>query len=72
MHPEQEREVSLEASQRTDLALNRAWTRGRRAIHMVLALDNATNSVMYDQCGLPQPGRTLRLQVEIGVQPQPK
>jgi hypothetical protein len=36
-------------------------------LRSVLALDNATNTVMYDQCGLPQPGRTLRLQVEIGV-----
>ena len=30
-----------------------------------LALDNATDSVVLDQCGLPQPGRTLRLQIRV-------
>lgn len=72
VHPEQEREVGLNASTRTDLALDRAWKSGGRTLRTVLALDNVTHSVTYDQCGLPQPGRTLRLQVEIGVQPQPR
>jgi iron complex outermembrane receptor protein len=67
VHPEQEREVGLNASTRTDLALDRVWRSRGRMLRSVLALDNATNTVMYHQCGLPQPGRTLRLQVEIGV-----
>ncbi|HEU5208526.1 MAG TPA: TonB-dependent receptor [Longimicrobiales bacterium] len=32
---------------------------------VTLALDNATDSALYDQCGLPQPGRTLRLQLRL-------
>ena len=30
-----------------------------------VAVDNVANSAIYDQCGLPQPGRTLRLQVRL-------
>lgn len=32
-----------------------------RLLRAVLALDNAGDVTAYDQCGLPQPGRTLRL-----------
>jgi iron complex outermembrane receptor protein len=37
-----------------------------RWLRAVLALDNAGNKAVYDQCGLPQPGRTLRLMMTIG------
>lgn len=30
-----------------------------------LAVDNVTDAAIYDQCGLPQPGRTLRLQLRL-------
>jgi hypothetical protein len=30
-----------------------------------LNLDNATDSLVLDQCGLPQPGRTLRIQLRL-------
>jgi iron complex outermembrane receptor protein len=36
-----------------------------RRLDLVLALDNVTDSAVYDQCGLPQPGRLLRLQFRI-------
>ena len=57
--------MELPARTQTNLALERRLTlstRGAvRALRAVLALDNATNTAIYDQCGLPQPGRTLRL-----------
>jgi iron complex outermembrane receptor protein len=31
----------------------------------VVSLDNATDAVVLDQCGLPQPGRTFRIQLRI-------
>ncbi|HEX2189949.1 MAG TPA: TonB-dependent receptor, partial [Longimicrobiaceae bacterium] len=62
VHPELGREVALAATARADLRLSRAW-RGFRA---GLALDNAADAAVYDQCGLPQPGRTLRLELRAG------
>lgn len=67
VHPELEQEVRLQPSARTDLFLERAWRWGARALRTGVALDNAADAAVYDQCGLPQPGRTLRLQAEIGV-----
>ena len=55
----------LTARTATDLAVQRlfpvAGTGLFRALHALLALDNIGNTAVYDQCGLPQPGRTLRL-----------
>jgi iron complex outermembrane receptor protein len=67
VHPELGREVALDASARTDLRLSRAWRAGplARRLRAVLALDNAADAAVYDQCGLPQPGRTLRLELRV-------
>jgi iron complex outermembrane receptor protein len=58
-------EMELPGRTQANLALERRFhlaPRGAvRALRAVLALDNATNVAIYDQCGLPQPGRTLRL-----------
>ena len=58
-------EMELAAGSEINAALERRLTlasRGAvRTLRAVLALDNATNAALYDQCGLPQPGRTLRL-----------
>lgn len=58
-------EMRLGAQTRSDLALERSftmWGRGLfRNLRTLLALDNASDATVYDQCGLPQPGRTLRL-----------
>ena len=53
-----------------NVALERSWVLRRDsgvfgALRTVLALDNATDATVYDQCGLPQPARTLRLVVQI-------
>jgi iron complex outermembrane receptor protein len=58
-------EMTLSGKTEPGLAVERRMSvsqRGAvRAVRMLLALDNATNTTIYDQCGLPQPGRTLRL-----------
>lgn len=61
---------TLEPSTRTDVQLARSFALGRRIaslqrLGVELAIDNLTDSTAYDQCGLPQPGRTLRLQVRV-------
>lgn len=60
-------EMMLEGKSEANFAVERRFvvpgTRGGvpRAVRALLALDNAGNAAVYDQCGLPQPGRTLRL-----------
>jgi iron complex outermembrane recepter protein len=60
-------EVGLDASTRFDLDASRSLG-GRRGgrlagLELTAAIDNVGDAVIYDQCGLPQPGRTLRLQL---------
>ncbi|MDP9347951.1 MAG: hypothetical protein M3P24_02200, partial [Gemmatimonadota bacterium] len=62
VHPEEGREVVLEGGARLDLGVERR--RGR--VLGSLQLENATHATVYDQCGLPQPGRTLRFTLRVG------
>ena len=64
---------SIEATVRGDLGIERAWSLVRstsralfRTIRVSAMVDNAANSLIYSQCGLPEPGRTLRVGFEIG------
>ena len=58
-------EMTLAAKTEINLAAERRFVLSRtgsiRSLRAVMALDNAGNAAIYDQCGLPQPGRTLRL-----------
>jgi iron complex outermembrane receptor protein len=59
-------DLTVKAATRADLA----WTRDFRAragmlLRALLALDNVGNTLVYDQCGLPQPGRTLRVMFTV-------
>lgn len=61
---------ALEPSARADLQLARRFRFIRGAatfdrMDVELAVDNVTDSTVYDQCGLPQPGRAFRLQVRL-------
>ena len=62
--------MTLKSATTTDLTLERRFTVREsgpfRWLRALLALDNAANVTVYDQCGLPQPGRTLRLMMTIG------
>lgn len=58
-------EMTLNVATESNFALEKRFSlAGRgliRGVRALLALDNAGNVAIYDQCGLPQPGRTLRL-----------
>lgn len=67
VHPDLGRQVRLGAQQVGDLGVNRDFA-GRgifRAARVVFAVDNVTDATVYDQCGLPQAGRTVRVGVEL-------
>ncbi|MFW6078457.1 MAG: TonB-dependent receptor [Gemmatimonadota bacterium] len=59
----------LEPTTRVDMELRRSvsWDGGGPfdGVEAVVGLNNLTDTAIYDQCGLPQPGRTLRLQLRI-------
>ena len=71
VHPDLEREVKLDPQLSADAGITRSWTlRGTarsllRTLRLSLTLDNIADAAIYDQCGLPQPGRTLRLGFEV-------
>jgi iron complex outermembrane receptor protein len=59
---------SFESSRHLDLSLRRVFGFEGRVLgraEAVLNLDNATDAVVLDQCGLPQPGRTFRIQLRV-------
>jgi iron complex outermembrane receptor protein len=59
-------EMELDGATQASVALERRFAVSRRGtLRALLALDNVGNTAVYDQCGLPQPGRTLRLMVTI-------
>jgi iron complex outermembrane receptor protein len=57
-------EERLQGRTVSDLALQRTFDIAGggpfRFLRALLSLDNVGNTAVYDQCGLPQPGRTLR------------
>ena len=72
-HPDLGRQVELGAQTVGDAALSRSWPRGGGgragallgAVRATLAVDNVSDATVYDQCGLPQPGRTVRFGLEL-------
>ncbi|MGH7677402.1 MAG: TonB-dependent receptor plug domain-containing protein [Gemmatimonadaceae bacterium] len=57
-------EDTLKSQTETDLAVERNFSISRgvfRTLRMLVAMDNVGNATVYDQCGLPQPGRTARV-----------
>jgi iron complex outermembrane receptor protein len=63
-------EMTLSSKTTGDLAVQRTFaTRSSgpfRWLRAVMSLDNIGDVAVYDQCGLPQPGRTMRLMMSIG------
>lgn len=62
--------AELDPSTRADLQVARSFQLGApmatfSRLGVELALDNLADSAVYDQCGLPQPGRTVRLQLRL-------
>jgi iron complex outermembrane recepter protein len=59
---------SLRASRTLDLGLRRAFGRAVGLLsraEALVSLDNVTDGLVLDQCGLPQPGRTLRIHLRV-------
>jgi iron complex outermembrane receptor protein len=72
VHPDLGEQVELADQGEASVALERTWTlRGASSgalLHTargLVALDNVTDATVYDQCGLPQPGRTLRIGLQL-------
>ena len=70
VHPDLGADVEIDAATRVDLQLARGFgvRRGSALLsrmELSAALDNALDATTYDQCGIPQPGRTLRLQLRL-------
>ncbi|MCG8467871.1 MAG: TonB-dependent receptor [Gemmatimonadetes bacterium] len=60
-------DLALDRSGRLDLMLSRDWDVGGpfRTLQATASLDNVTDATVFDQCGLPRPGRLFRLQLRI-------
>ncbi|MFN9310592.1 hypothetical protein, partial [Gemmatimonas sp.] len=69
-HPDLGRQVELKAQTIGDAAISRTFAlRSRGLLQRLTALldiDNVGDRAAYDQCGLPQPGRTLRVGLTLG------
>lgn len=69
-HPDLGRQVQLAAQTIGDAALTRSFTLRAsgllRRLTTLVAIDNLGDRAVYDQCGLPQAGRTLRVGVTLG------
>ena len=65
LHPDLGSNVKLRARTTTDASLAREFTVRQTGLfsrlRAVLSIDNALDTAIYDQCGLPEPGRTIRL-----------
>jgi iron complex outermembrane receptor protein len=69
LHPDLGRNVKLRARTSTDASVAREFTVRSTGLmsrlRAVLAIDNAFDTAIYDQCGLPEPGRTIRLGMSL-------
>lgn len=69
VNPETDTDVPLAGQTLAGLTAQRSFTlaagRGFRAMRVLAGLDNIANAALYEQCGLPRAGRTLRLGVEL-------
>jgi len=59
----------LKARTVSDVAAQRSFSVAKsgpfRALQALVSLDNVGNTAVYDQCGLPQPGRTVRFTMSV-------
>jgi iron complex outermembrane receptor protein len=65
--PEQGMDTALTRTGHLDFLVSREWSLGNwfRAVQASISFDNVTDSVVFDQCGLPRPGRLFRLQLRL-------
>ncbi len=67
VHPDLGYQVRLGAQSIGDLGVSRTFAGSGvfRAMRALLSVENLTDATVYDQCGLPQAGRTVRVGVEL-------
>jgi iron complex outermembrane recepter protein len=70
VHPDAGTQVRLGAQTEANLTVERRWVLGRGAgllhsVRALFALDNVNDATVYGQCGLPEPGRTLRAALQL-------
>ncbi|WKW13338.1 TonB-dependent receptor [Pseudogemmatithrix spongiicola] len=68
-NPDSNRPERQGGARAVDLGIERRWGSAARIfgrITAALQLENAFDAAIYDKCGLPQAGRTLRLSVRLG------
>ena len=58
-------ETRLAGSLRVDAEASRSWRLRRNFFELAVGADNLGDEVIYDQCGLPQAGRTFRVQLRV-------
>ena len=61
-------EMRLDGKALGDVSVERGFSFVRglfQSVRALIAIDNVGDVAVYDQCGLPQPGRTLRLMVNF-------
>lgn len=65
LHPDLGRNVRLSGRTSTNASVAREFTVRRTGLlsrlRAMLSIDNAFDAAVYDQCGLPEPGRVIRL-----------
>jgi len=69
LHPDLGTNVKLPARTSADASLAREFTVRRTGLlsrlRALLAIDNAFDTAIFDQCGLPEPGRTIRFGMSL-------
>lgn len=65
--PDLGRDVALDPTTRLNLVVSREFAIGgpMGTLQTSLSLDNLADAAVFDQCGLPRPGRLLRLQFRL-------
>lgn len=64
IHPELAGEMALAGGAEGDVGLEKTWSLRGRSLRAMIGVDNATDATVYDQCGLPRAGRTLRFAIQ--------
>ncbi len=68
VHPDLGTDIELNGKTGIDVGLRRNWHVGAglwSAIRTTVSLDNIADAAVFDQCGMPQPGRTVRVGIEM-------
>jgi hypothetical protein len=67
--PDTDVDVALAPQSIGGVTAQRSWrlggSRGFRFLRLLAGMDNVTNVAMYEQCGLPRAGRTLRIGIDL-------